>query len=321
MIRYRRGVTMKIKDGVIGFAIGDAMGVPTEFHKREDLLRNPVTSMIAKRFEGLPKGSWSDDTSMIIATMDAIIHHGVDYEKIANNFVRWANNNEFCSYKRMFGIGTTTRQALYKYYQKLAPATECGGKSFQDNGNGSLMRILPIAYYAYSNKLEDSTIQDIVESVSSITHGHEISILGCYLYVKYVMLLLGGMDKIDSYHALQQIDLSHYKEESIKLYHRILKGDITSLVLDEIHSSGYVVDTLEASFWCFLMADNFRDCVVAGTNIGGDTDTIAGIAGGLAGIYYGLESIPEDWMKDLVKREYLEDISEEYARYLESMGK
>lgn len=307
---------MKIVDGIVGFAIGDAMGVPTEFHTREELLKNPVTKMLADRFEGLPKGSWSDDTSMIVATIYALIDNGLNFNKIADNFIKWVNGEDFCSYEKSFGIGKTTLKSLSLYNRGQFKAEECGGKAFEDNGNGSLMRILPIAYYCYYNNLNDKETIDIVSKTSSITHGHEISILGCYLYVKFISFILSKNTKEDAYKKLQQLELSQFSADSILIYKRILVDNISDLYLDDIKSSGYVVDTLEASVWCFMKSDNFRDCIVGAINLGEDTDTIGGIAGGLAGIYYGYNSIPTDWLNDLVKLDYLIETSNKFEKYL-----
>ncbi|MDD2391368.1 MAG: ADP-ribosylglycohydrolase family protein [Bacilli bacterium] len=307
---------MRVKDGIIGFAVGDAMGVPTEFHKREDLLKKPVTKMIENRFEGLPKGSWSDDTSMVVATIYALMENGLNYNKIADNFIKWVNGDDFCSYNKCFGIGRTTLKALAMYNRGMFKAEECGGKAFEDNGNGSLMRILPIGYYCHYNRINESETIDIVSKVSSITHGNEISILGCYLYVKYLSYILDKDSKEEAYKKLKLLDLSYFSDDSIIRYKRILKEDISDLYLDDIKSSGYVVDTLEASLWCFLKSDNFRDCIVAAINLGEDTDTIAGIAGGLAGIYYGYETIPLNWLRDLVKLDYLVLTSNKFEDFL-----
>ena len=79
-----------------------------------------------------------------------------------------------------------------------------------------------------------------------------------------------------------------------------------SILEDEIKSTGYVVDTLEASIWCILHTDNYKDCVLKAVNLGGDTDTIAAVAGGLAGIIYGYEDIPIKWINNLQRKDIID---------------
>lgn len=308
-----------VKDGVIGLAVGDAMGVPTEYYSREDLLEKPVVKMSPKISAGIPKGAWSDDTSLTIATIDAITKGGINYTAMADNFVRWFTANQFCSINESFGIGSTTLKSLVRYTQRLEESYECGGDTIEDNGNGSIMRILPIAYYFVARKDTDKRIFEVVKRTSSITHAHEISICGCYIYVRLVMNLLRGNNKFSALNQVKKIDYSMFSKQTLNVYKRILMADISSLEIEEIKSTGYIVDTLEAAIWCFLKSNSYKECVLATTNIGGDTDTIGAIAGALAGIFYGYNNIPKDMLADLRKKDYLEDICENYEMYLKRL--
>ena len=102
-------------------------------------------------------------------------------------------------------------------------------------------------------------------------------------------------------------------------YHRIFEPDFEKLTREEIKSSGYVVDTLEAALWCVLTTNDYRSCVLKAVNLGEDTDTVAAVAGGLAGILYGLDAIPKEWLSNLKKREYIEQMCEEACGNWENM--
>ncbi len=305
-----------VKDGIIGLAVGDAMGVPTEFASREDLLEKPVLKMMPRIRDGIPKGAWSDDTSLTIATMDAISKSGINYTAIADNFVRWFTANQFCSINESFGIGQTTLKALVRYTQHLEEPYECGLSSFKDNGNGSLMRILPIAYYCLVQRYNDKKILEIVKRTSSITHAHEVAVCGCYIYVRYAMNLLRGNNKFSALAQVRNLDYSMFTIPTLEVYERVLNEDFLTLTIDDIRSTGYVVDTLEAALWCFLQSNSYKECILATTNIGGDTDSIGAVAGGLAGIFYGYSNIPKEYLEDLRKRDYLEKMCEDYEFYL-----
>ena len=190
---------MKVENGIIGFVVGDTMGVPVEFNSREKLLLNPVTEMLEYGTHNMPKGCWSDDTSMTLATMDSIIKcKEINTNDMADRFIKWYRNGEYTATGIMFDIGTTTKQALIKYQRGIDIASKCGGEREYDNGNGSIMRMLPIAYYCYLKSLEDTEILKIVKEVSSITHRHQISILGCYIYVRLAMELLKGKELLQA---------------------------------------------------------------------------------------------------------------------------
>ncbi len=297
----------KITDGIIGFAVGDALGVPAEFKSREELKRYPITDMKADGTYNQPAGTWSDDTSMTLATLDSIIEKNtIDVNDMASKFLKWFRNAEYTANNECFDIGRTTLQSLAKFELHLGNAKECGGSSEYDNGNGSLMRILPIAYYIYYKKITDNKeIYNIIKDVSSITHAHEISILGCYIYVKYIIELLNGVNKIQAYKNIQQQDYCLFSDYSINKYKRILRDDIQSLEEVNISSSGYVVSTLEAVFWLFLNSNDYNTCILKAVNLGDDTDTVAAITGGLLGIQYGIDNIKESWKQTLKKYEYI----------------
>lgn len=243
--KYRKNCEQEIssKNGIIGFAIGDALGVPGEFKSREYLRKNPIANMRNDSTYNVPKGTWSDDTSMTLATIDSILETGkIDTTDIANKFLQWFREAKYTATGIVFDIGRTTMQTLAKYELKVEEAKNCGETGIMDNGNGSLMRMLPIAYYLFKHigKLEEKEIYKIVKDVSSITHANEISIMGCYLYVRFALMLLNGYRKQIAYEMLKTIDISFFSKETQKLYDRILKQNITQLEEDEIKSSGYL---------------------------------------------------------------------------------
>lgn len=309
---------MDVKDGIIGFAIGDALGVPVEFLPREILTMDPVLDMQSNGTHKQPAGTWSDDTSMILATMDGIVNaQEIDYYEIANNFCLWASGKMFNPHDKLFDIGITTHKALQNYVSNNIAPTLAGENGYYDNGNGSLMRILPLAYYFKENPKSDYEMADIVDNLSSITHRHEISCMGCYLYTKYALALLDGKSFEESYEALQKVDTTMYSKATGLAYKRVLNGELKDMVVDNVRSSGFVIDSLEASIWCCLHSDSYEDCVLKAVNLGGDTDTIAGLAGGLAGIKYGLNNIPQQWLDTLVKKDYIEALANNYQRTIE----
>lgn len=300
-----------VKDSLYGFIVGDAMGVPIEFEDREKLINKPVTSMLGYGSHNVEAGVYSDDTSMTLATMDSIIKQNgiINYNDIADKFCNWVNNNEYTATNKIFDIGMTTKYALIKYFNNKIDATMCGGTNINENGNGSLMRMLPIALYCfYKNIKDDNEIFTLVKNLSSITHAHDISVLGCYIYVRYVISLLETKNKISSYNFIKKLDYSMFIEEVKLKYSRILFSDISTLNINDINSSGYVVDTLEAVFWIILNCSSYNESIIGAINLGGDTDTIGAITGSIAGILYGYDNISKRWISKLKNKDYIDEI-------------
>lgn len=310
-----------VKDSLIGFAVGDAFGVPFEFMRRDIIRANGVRKMIGNGSHSVPIGSWSDDTSMIVATMDAIINDdAINYNHIMDNYIAWLNGNEFTSIDYTFGVGNTVFKALNRYYNGTDPL-KCGGTAIKDNGNGSLMRILPISLYCIVNNLDSNETKKIISEASSLTHAHDISKLSCYIYTEFLREILRTKNPEMSLEYIHSIDYSGFSDEAIEAHKKILSETFIDIDDTEIKQSGYVVDTLEAVLYSILNTYDFESAIICATEMGYDTDTIAGITGSLAGIIYGYESIPEEWTKNLKKYDYLEDLSIKYNKFLKKQDK
>lgn len=302
----------KIESGLFGLAVGDALGVPVEFQSRTYLKQNPVTEMFGFGTHHQPIGTWSDDSSLAFCLAESLCL-GYDLNDIARNFVKWYNEELWTPHGKVFDIGIATTHAIHNIAKGHQPDL-CGGFSESDNGNGSLMRILPLVFYLQKeNDIE--VIYQKVKEVSSITHAHFRSIFACFIYVIYCLEILKEKDKFEAYSEMKNtvsvfLKDKKFNPEEIQLFDRILKNNISKYGESEIQSSGYVLHSLEASFWCFLNSDSYSATVLKAVNLGEDTDTTGAIAGGLAGIYFGIENIPEKWIENLVRAHDIKDLAE-----------
>ncbi len=302
----------KYIDGILGHAIGDAMGVPIEFNSREECMKKPLKKMVGFGTYNVPAGTWSDDTSLELAVMDSyILNKCFNYDDIMKRFIGYAYNGDYTPFGEMFDIGNTVLRSINNYANNNVLAYEAGVRDISSNGNGSLMRMLPVALYAYTLNLNEDEIIDLVNKHSSLTHGHDISKLGCYIYVLYVISILKGLSKYEAYSKIQSSDYSFYGE-SITCYDRILNNNIFEYELSEIKSSGYIVDSLEAVLWVVMNTDNYEKSIITAINLGNDTDTVGAITGSITGILYGCDSIPKKWLNTLVKKGYIVDIASKY---------
>lgn len=296
---------------IIGHAVGDALGVPVEFKKRKELDENPVKDMMGFGTYKVPEGSWSDDTSMTLCTLDALKGGVVDYEKIMENFEKWYFNASFTPTGVVFDVGTTCVYAIYNHYMSKKPYYECGLFDEMSNGNGSLMRIHPIALYLYNKSMPINEKIEIIHTVSSLTHAHERSKIGCGIYAFVLWELIKNPCKQSVMEGLLKAKEFYKDYSEIGHYDEIFNSVISEILRDKIESSGYVVSTLLASIWCLLTTSSYNDCVLKAVNLGGDTDTISAIAGSLAGSLYGYEGIDPYWLETLISRKDIENLCDE----------
>lgn len=201
-------------------------------------------------------------------------------------------------------------------YERGFKAIESGLDNELSNGNGSLMRIAPLIYYCYAKRLKEEDIYHIVKDVSSITHRHEISVMGCFIYVLLGIELLKNNSLKEAYNKIKSVNYSMFSEDCISRYSRILEKDISSYNLDEIKSTGYIVDTLEATLWVLFTTISYDSAIIKAINMGNDTDTVGACVGGLAGIYYGIENINSQWKNDLLRYDYIEELCNKFNKIL-----
>lgn len=306
-----------IYDGVIGLAIGDALGVPVEFKTRKEIARNPVESMLGYGTHNQPLGVWSDDTSLTLALMDSIAQcKTINYKDIMDKFSAWLLYGEYTASGEVFDVGNATSRAIMNYGRGVTPI-ECGGVSEYENGNGSLMRILPLAYYLFKhNEFDINTQIKLIHNISSLTHRHNISLIGCGIYVLIAMELIKGDNSLNDCikagvaKAFEYYDKNEFYE--VGKYNRLRSLDeFARTTNDQISSSGYVVHTLEAALWCLLNTKSYKSCMLKAVNLGEDTDTVGAVVGGLAGIYYGVKDIPKEWLDVIVGREYIKGLCDD----------
>ena len=303
----------QIKAVMIGHAIGDALGVPVEFTSRNKLKENPVKDMLGYGTYPVPSGAWSDDTSMSIAALDAISEGTLNLDLVMVAFGEWYYNNKYTPTGVMFDVGIACSYAIDNYFAYHKTADECGLADDYSNGNGSLMRIHPFALMTWFDKSYRADFEDIIEKASALTHAHERSKLACKIYTQVLFHLLDKPCKESIKSALEVAKARYVNNPELVHYARLFDENFEKLTNDDIKSTGYVVDTFEASVWCVLTTDNYRECVLKAVNLGNDTDTVAAIAGGLAGALYGYDSIPAKWRDTLIRREYIEKMCERAA--------
>ena len=304
---------------LLGHACGDAMGVPVESETRRKLENTPVTEMHGFGVHNQPPGTWSADTSLTVATMESMTRlKKIDLEDIMRNFVDWYSGDKFTANDYTFDFDPITAEAI-KNFLKGYRAQDCGISDEYANENGALIRMLPVAAYIYLTRGNnfDNDAMKIVHEITALTHAHPRTLIACGIYCLIAAEIFdgqnlqvafsNGVDKAKNFYSTQenfQGEWFHYEFLTDKNFAATPAKNIVSRV--------YVIDNLKAALWCLLNTDNYKDLILKAVNLGGDTDTVAAIAGGLAGAFYGVEQIPQSWLDVLKKKDYLQKISADF---------
>jgi ADP-ribosylglycohydrolase len=312
----------KVRSVLLGAAIGDALGVPVEFTDHIEIKKKPVIDMIGYGTYNLPPGTFSDDSSLTFCLAEALAKNSrldTILEETAKNFVEWLDNDYWTATGRVFDVGLTTQEAIFRLKEGVKPEL-AGATDESSNGNGSLMRISPLVFYVRERPITERF--EITKKISSMTHGHIRSVIACFYYIEFLKFLYDGLDKFQIYEQLRNtisefLVKNDFPKEEILKFNRLLQFDIAELQETEIRSGGYVIETIEASIWCLLTTNSFKAAVLKAVNLGHDTDTTAAVTGALAGLLYGEENIPESWKQKLARYDDILNLSARLALNLD----
>ncbi|MGU7769189.1 ADP-ribosylglycohydrolase family protein [Burkholderia sp. MR1-5-21] len=294
----------RLRGGLHGVLVGDALGVPYEFHGVASIPSPAEIDMTPppgfdRAHDGVPPGTWSDDGAQALALLDALLSdRALNLDTFAANLLNWFHRGAFTPDGNVFDVGLQTQRAFHALASGAAPAVAGPGDE-RDNGNGSLMRCFPVVMVASSR---DDAIR-LACKQSLVTHGHVRAQLCCALYCLTAMGILDGLSAADAVRTAEDELLARHagttEEAELKV---VLDGRF-----DAPQGSGYVVDSFWSAIHCVLSTRSYEDCVKRAVSLGNDTDTTAAIAGGLAGALYGEDAIPARWLAALRGSEIVED--------------
>lgn len=267
---------------LLGLAVGDAVGTTLEFCSRDAQAR--LEDMVGGGPFDLPLGAWTDDTAMALALAESLaICETLDCRDLMDRFVKWWQNGDYSCTGHCFDIGITTRQALDRYLWTGEPLA--GSNDPQTAGNGSLMRLAPVAVRFWRDR---TRLISIAADQSRTTHGAEEAVDACRAFAELLGEAIAGSPRTDL--------LAPRRFEGAPAVAQVMAGSWRGRARDTIRSSGYVVHTLEAAIWSVARTADFRSAVLLAANLADDADTVAAVTGQLAGALYGLSGIPDRWL-------------------------
>lgn len=286
----------RIAGGLLGLLIGDALGVPYEFHAPENIPPleqidfKPPPGFKRAHF-GVPPGTWSDDGAHALILLDSLLHcDGLDLRHLAGGFQRWLYQG-FCAVNgSVFDIGVQTSTAINRLVEGKTPE-ESGPSDERHNGNGSLMRVLPLVLW---HRGPDQDLALLASRQSLPTHGHARSRLACVQYCLWARAILN--EDSAAWDTAAAATRAYASDLGL--------GDEVDTLFDPANAAntrgtGYVLDCLWSAKAAFEGSNDYESCVRAAIAFGHDTDTTAAVAGGVAGLHYGVEGIPLRWRTDL----------------------
>lgn len=321
----------KLYDAITGFVCGDACGVPYEFKMRDTFQCTDMrASSMTDAHLVLPLGSWSDDTSMMLCVLNALTEKQKAnaqelppmtseklqqrnertmqkvYSVFKHDAIAWMTTGRYTNhgYRVPYDIGNSCRRGITAM---MLGRTNKKASSVNSNGNGGLMRILPLAFAGME---DEETLMQYIKLLNKDSHNHEISHIGCLIYTKLVQFL--QIPNISLQKALENTVESISNQYKIDEYARIWNLSILNEERKYVKSTGYVVDTLEAAIWSCAQSNNYKDAVITAVNLGEDTDTVAALAGGLAGVYFG--NVPENWIRNTRRVGFLQKMCDKFEK-------
>jgi ADP-ribosylglycohydrolase len=306
----------QISGSLWGAVIGDALGVPVEFRSREHLRDAPVREMTGPGTHQQPPGTWSDDSSLLFCTLESLLEcNHLVAQDLADRFLRWLRRGYWTPYGEVFDVGIATRQALARFAEGRPPV-RCGGREEFDNGNGSLMRMVPVSIWVWQLTPEEALQSSHL--ASTITHAHPRSQIVCGFFTLFVRGLLQGLAPQPALAvAWEQAAAAYLVDPDFQgewpALQRLHPSVLPFLLEAEIHSTGYCVHTLEAAIWCLLHSTGFEECMLKAVNLGEDTDTVACVTGALAGLQYGIDAVPGRWATALARKEDVDAIIHKFT--------
>ena len=285
----------RARGALLGLAVGDALGTTLEFTARDSQPHH--TEMTGGGPFDLKPGQWTDDTAMALALADSLLAcQGFDAGDLMTRFVAWRQKGDYSCTGTCFDIGITTQRALTAFKRTGEPFA--GSTALDDAGNGSIMRLAPAVLWTL--RVDDDAARHLAREQGRVTHATAECLEACELFADILRdAILGRSDPLRRRDGYPQTKIGHIARSAYRAKAR-----------DEIRSSGYVVDTLEAALWCVSTTDSFEAALVLAVNLGHDADTVGAVTGQMAGALYGASAIPSRWLEPLAWRERISDIAD-----------
>ena len=308
----------RARGAILGVLAGDALGVPVEGMGRDEF--EPVTAMRGGGSHLQPAGTFSDDGSMTLCTVESLVEKkAFDANDVGDRLVRFYFNRHWTARHVMFGVGFTTREAIIRLRDgKLA--SQSGLDDEDSNGNGPLTRMAPVVLFAHARGLSAKETTELAHVACKITHAHPRAQLVSGFYSLIARALLDGRSVADAlaYMRAQAVELYNSEpwHDEYRHVQNLMERNPRNIDRHDVKSSGYCVDTLEAALWCLAREKPLHDTVLEAVNLGEDSDSVGSVVGGLCGMIHGATAVPDDWRLTIARIEEVEALIAKFGAFL-----
>lgn len=305
----------QLKSAIYGLAVGDALGVPYFSINQEEMCPKEEISMIKGGTHDKPEGTWSDETSLTLILLDSLSDKRFSLKNLIENSLNWFEEGEYTIDSEAFGIEPQTLSILTQLSEGSSLRRVLREGDLND-GNSALIKILPLAFWLI-NEPSIKKRKKMIDDICSITNSDDISKLVCHYYVEFAIQLVNGNDMNLAYSETNRLMRKHYggKQHAHLLgaFEMILTTRIAWVDKTHIKADDSAIHTLEAVIWSLINSTGYENCMKRAVSLGGNTDTIAAVVGGLAGIFYGYERIPKRWLEQLRGKDILDGYIEKFS--------
>ena len=288
-------------------ALGDALGFPIQHEKRTNLFDDPIREMVDHRVIDVPAGTWSDNTSLSIASLVSLTF-GYNLYDLMTRYSQWFHFGDYTPFNHSYGSDCTTIQAIKRFDAGTAPEL-CGSTSPDCDNNTTLKRLMPLAFFILTKNPHyqfDGESAQLIHSYTATTNRTPKSFVAAGLLTNVIIRLIQNPNKYAMLRAVKEV-LDYYRSQpeystQVPFFEQLEESHFLRQSSTKITASEDVVDTLNSVFWCLMNSEQYNVAVSKAVNFGSDAATIGSITSMLASLLYAPVTFPESWLAKLQGR-------------------
>lgn len=288
-------------------ALGDALGFPIQHDTRPNPFDEPVNQMVDHQATGVPAGTWSDDTSMSIASLVSLTF-GYNLNDLMIRYSQWYHLGDYTPFNHTYAVNNTIKAAIERFDHGIAPEL-CGGTLDSDNNNTALKRLMPLAFFILTKNRQYSFDADTVKLIhdyTATTNRTPKTFIGSGILTNVIIRLIQNPNKYAMLRAVKEaLDYYRSKDEfaaQVPFFEQLEESHFLRQSSAKLRPSSDVIATLNTVFWCLMNSEQYNVAVAKAVNMGTEANTIGSITSMLASLLFAPVTFPESWLSKLQGR-------------------
>lgn len=311
--KKRDYVDKLFQNALLGYAVGDSFGLPFKYFDKKKIKPILTDNIMSGGYFEIPAGTWGESTSLVVATINSLIDiKKIDYNDIMKKYSDWLMYSKYTPFEKLYTVGNSINNSIKKHLKGI-DALNCGENNISHD-NDSLKRILPISLYIFFENFPLEKEVEIINEFSSLSNNSEVTKMGCFMYTQFLKEIIKNKNKEFAFEKMCNINYNNFYEQSIiEVFKEILSLSFQKDNEQDIKCSENIVDTLRAVLYSVFKGNDYKSTILTSVKLGNNTDTICALSGAIAGIIYGENNIPDDWIIELQEEEKLRDLSKKFS--------